>query len=408
MLEYNKHMCDLFSERSEAGESEPNELARIREQLSGEGRPLKDLSQSNPTRVGLSRAPELFSLKTPENAIYSPEPKGLFRSRMALSEHFALKKRDISPENLFLCASTSEGYAWLFKLLCDAGDIVLIPKPGYPLFEQLAAFELVRTRAYSLEYTHSSGWHIDVDGIESMLASEQGARIKALIVINPNNPTGSYVRDGERAAILGLCERYGLALVADEVFFDFPLDDAVERRSFIGEERVPTFVLDGLSKRLGMPQMKLGWIAVSGPSGEVARAKKRLELIADTYLSAGTPVMNALPSLLDRESVFLHELLARIRENYSTYRAVLERQESPHRVLACQGGWTALIESPAFLEEEKVAELLLRQKGISAQPGFFFDIERGVHFAFSLIIPQTWAASWSKEYKELFDTLQTQ
>ncbi len=166
---------------------------------------------------------------------------------------------------------------------------MLIPKPGYPLFEHLAALEHVRTMAYPVEYAHSSGWHIEVAEMESMLASEYGGRIKALIVINPNNPTGSYIRKGERSAILRLCERYGMALIADEVFFDFPLDDAAERESFIGEERVLTFVLDGLSKRLGMPQMKLGWIAVSGPPQEALRAKKRLELIADTFLSAGTP-----------------------------------------------------------------------------------------------------------------------
>lgn len=408
MLRYNNHMHDFFSKRSEAGEAAPNVLALIREQFSGEQRPLKDLSQSNPTKVGLSHAPGLFSLKNPENAVYTPEPKGLFHSRAALSEHLAREQRKISPENIFLCASTSEGYAWLFKLLCDAGDIVLIPKPGYPLFEHLAALEHVRTMAYPLEYAHSSGWHIEVAEMESMLASEYGGRIKALIVINPNNPTGSYIRKGERSAILRLCERYGMALIADEVFFDFPLDDAAERESFIGEERVLTFVLDGLSKRLGMPQMKLGWIAVSGPPQEALRAKKRLELIADTFLSAGTPIMNALPSLFAQESAFLQELLTRIRENYLIYRTILEQQGSPHRVLACQGGWTALIESPAFFEEEKIAGLLLQQKGISAQPGFFFDMERGVHFAFSLIIPQEWATSWCREYKEFFDALQTQ
>jgi len=401
-------MRDLFSQRSIAGEVEPNELAQLRERLSAAGMPLKDLSQSNPTKVGLQRADALFSLDSPENSIYNPEPKGLLRARTALSEHFAHKNRDISPDNLFLCASTSEGYSWLFKLLCDAGDAVLIPKPGYPLFEHLAALEDVCTLAYPLEYAHGSGWHIDVAAMEAALASELGKRVKAIIVINPNNPTGSYVRNQEREAILELCERRSLALVADEVFFDFPLDEAVERHSFIGEERVLSFVLDGLSKRLGMPQMKLGWIAVSGPSREVARAKKRLELIADTFLSAGTPVMNALSFLLSQESAFVDSLLGRMRKNYSIYHSVLEAPGSPHRVLACQGGWTALIESPALLEEERIAALLLQQKGIAAQPGFFFDIERGVHFAFSLIIHPQWAREWSMEYRELFDALQAQ
>jgi Aspartate/tyrosine/aromatic aminotransferase len=286
---------------------------------------------------------------------------------------------------------------------------VLIPKPGYPLFEHLAALEHVRTLAYPLEYAHTSGWHIDTDAIGETLSGVEGARIKALVVINPNNPTGSYIRRAERAILLDLCERHGLALISDEVFFDFPLDDLVERESFIGETRVLTFVLDGLSKRLGMPQMKLGWIAASGPEASVAAAKRRLELIADTFLSAGTPIMNALPELLGRESEFIRQMLLRTRANYAQYRAILERSEnSPHRVLSCQGGWTALVESPAYLDEERIAQMLLETNGISAQPGYFFDFERGVHFAFSLIIPECDAEACCDEYRAFFDSLQVQ
>lgn len=401
-------MDNLFSKRSSAGEAEPNGLSRIREKLGAQGVVVKDLSQSNPTKVGLVRDASLYSLSAPENSLYTPNPRGLIRARQALSEHLAQKQRPISSENLFLCASTSEGYSWLFKLLCDAGDAVLIPKPGYPLFEYLATLEQVRTLAYPLEYSHPSGWHIDIDALEASFASKEAAKVKAIIVINPNNPTGSYIGQKERSVVLEFCERHSLALIADEVFFDFPLDETVERRSFVGEGRVLTFVLDGLSKCLGMPQMKLGWIAVSGPEHETVRAKKRLELIADTFLSAGTPIMNALPSLLAREPEFLSVLLARTRENYSIYRALLEGNESPHRVLTCQGGWTALVESPSFFEEEKIAEMLLLQKGIFAQPGFFFDMEHGVHFAFSLIIAQEWARAWCGEYKEFFDQLQTE
>ncbi len=406
-LGYNNRMRDMFSKRSEAGSHDQNALARIHERLATEGRTLKELSQSNPTRVNLVHDTSLFELSSRWNELYTPEPRGLLSARSALVSHFSTLRRCVEVENLFLCASTSEGYSWLFKLLCDPGDAVLIPKPGYPLFEHLAALENVKTIAYTLEYAHASGWHIDIDAIAAALAGQEGARIKALIVINPNNPTGSYVRRAERSRLLDLSERYGLALISDEVFFDFPLDRAVERSSFMGERRVLTFVLDGLSKRLGMPQMKLGWIALSGPEGGVFAARRRLELIADTFLSAGTPIMNALPGLLARESEFLSQMLLRIRTNYDLYREILEGYEgSPHRVLVCQGGWTALVESPAYLDEERAAQALLEVAGISAQPGYFFDFERGVHFAFSLIIPEDKARAWCVEYRNFFDTLQ--
>jgi len=399
-------MRDIFSTRSEAGIHDQNALSQSRERLAREGRTLKDLSQSNPTRVGLARDPYLFELNSARNGLYSPEPRGLLSARAALASHFSTQRRGAEAENLFLCASTSEGYSWLFKLLCDPGDAVLIPKPGYPLFEHLAALEHVRTIAYTLEYAHASGWHIDIESIASALAGPEGGRVKALIVINPNNPTGSYVRRAERVRLLELCEEYGLALISDEVFFDFPLDGEAERESFMGERRVLTFALDGLSKRLGMPQMKLGWIAISGPDADVSAARRRLDLVADTFLSAGTPIMNALPELLARESEFLSRMLPRIRSNYAQYREILEGYEgSPHRVLVCQGGWTALVESPAYLDEERVAQALLVETGISAQPGYFFDFEQGVHFAFSLIIPENEARTWCVEYRSFFDSL---
>ncbi len=367
---------------------------------------IKDLSQSNPTKVGLERDPSLFVLRSAMNEVYTPESKGLLSARVALEEHFSDTRQRVSAHDIFLCASTSEGYSWLFKLLCNPGDAVLIPKPGYPLFEHLATLESVNILSYSLEYAHSSGWHIDIDALQKVLAGSEGRRVKAIIVINPNNPTGSYVRRAEKVRLLDICEQYGLALISDEVFFDFPMDDAVERESFVGEQRVLTFVLDGLSKRLGMPQMKLGWIALSGPENQVVTAARRLELIADTFLSAGTPIMNTLPELLDHEAEFIRPMLARARTNYALYREILEGNEgSPHRVLVCQGGWTVLVESPAYIDEDRAALALLEETGIFAQPGYFFDFERGVHFAFSLIIPEHDARAWCSEYRSFFDSL---
>ncbi len=400
-------MSYIFSRRSNAGEIEPNELSRVRARRHGFGLPIKDLSNTNPTKVGLDwKDHDLISLAIKDNVTYDPEPRGLYRAREAISDHFALYKRNMHPDNYFLCASTSEAYSWLFKLLCDPGDAVLVPKPGYPLFQHLTELDSVQVLAYRLEYAHPSGWYVNLDELSSVLAGDREKRIKAIVIINPNNPTGSYIRKTERTTIIGLCEKYGLALIADEVFFDFPIDDNIERKTFVGEDRVLTFVLDGLSKRMGLPQLKLAWITLSGPNQEVSRAKKRLDLIADTFLSVSTPIMNALPFLFEHETAFLCKSLSRIRENYASYREILTGGTSPHRVLCCQGGWTALIESPSFFEEDRIAQRLLEEKGIFAQPGFFFDIDNGVHFAFSLIIPSISAFRWCTEYRHFFEALE--
>jgi len=412
-LKYNNYMPARFSARSSAGESAPNALAEARALRLLKGLPIRDLSLSNPTMAGLARQDSLFDLVHQANREYHPDPRGLRASREALAAHMAGLGRNLHPDRLFFCASTSEAYSWLFKLLCDPGDTVLIPRPGYPLFEHLARLELVEPLPYRLEYAHPSGWHVDIDGLRSLLASPAGHRAKALIVINPNNPTGSYIRPLEREEILKLCARHSLALIADEVFFDFPIEDDPEgngaagllRHSFAGESGVLTFVLDGLSKRLGTPQMKLGWIAVSGPVEETSRACSRLELIADTFLSAGTPIMNALPRLLFSEADFLATMRTRIRSTYAKYRQILESEHSPHRVMTTQGGWTALVESPSLMTEDEIALHLLENTGISVQPGYFFDIERGVHFAFSLILPPEEAGSMAQEYFDFFASL---
>ncbi|HQO45726.1 MAG TPA: pyridoxal phosphate-dependent aminotransferase [Rectinema sp.] len=400
-------MSNIFSRRSDAGEAEPNELSEIRASRSSSGLPVKDLSNTNPTNVGLDwDSSDLISLANKDNIFYYPEPRGLYRAREAISDHFASYKRNMPPDNYFLCASTSEGYSWLFKLLCDTGDAVLVPKPGYPLFQHLAELESVQVLTYKLEYVHPSGWYLNLDELSFILSEDHGRRIKAIVVINPSNPTGSYIRKGERTAILDLCEKYDLALIADEVFFDFPIDENVERKTFVGEDRVLTFALDGLSKRMGLPQLKLAWITISGPSQKVSRAKKRLDLIADTFLSVNSPIMNALPFLFEHETAFLCKSLGRIRQNYAVYLEILTGKASPHRVLCCQGGWTALIESPSYFEEDKIAQRFLEEKGIFAQPGYFFDIDNGVHFAFSLIIPAISACCWCMEYRDFFEVLE--
>jgi alanine-synthesizing transaminase len=402
-----------------------NALARARAELAAAGRRVIDLSVSNPTRVGLEAArPEpdwpLGLFLDRASLRYEPDPRGLQRAREALAARYASDAREGEPsregaasrgtaaarhapgaEDIFLCASTSEAYGWLFKLLCDPGDAVLVPKPGYPLFDYLAGLESVEARPYRLEYAHPSGWRVDLHSVERALAA---GRAKAVVLINPNNPTGSYVRAEERSGILSMCARYGCAVVSDEVFFGFPVEGG-ERSSLVGEESVLTFALDGLSKRLGLPQMKLGWIAASGPRRLLDEARGRLEIVADTYLSAGAPVMNALPRLLEAEADFAGALGRRLAANLAALRGILEGPGSPHRVLRCSGGWTALVESPALASEEELSLSLLREGGLWSQPGFLFDMEREAFFTMSLILPPEILEEGARAYLRRFEEL---
>jgi alanine-synthesizing transaminase len=334
-----------------------------------------------------------------------PAQAGLLPAREAIADFIASRDqgraRAIRPENLFICASTSEAYTWLFELLCDPGDAILVPKPGYPLFDYLASLASVVPRPYRLEYRHPRGWSIDLDSLAARLSS---GRTRAIVLINPNNPTGSYVGPEERRAILELCSRHGVAIVADEVFFGFPVETE-HRGSFVGEDTVLTFALDGLSKLLGLPQAKLGWIACSGPIADLAEATGRLEIIADSYLSTGTAIMRALPGLLEREGEFGETARARIKAGMAAARAALEGPQSPHRVLRCDGGWTALVESPRLAPEEELAAKLLRRARLWSQPGYFFDMEREAYFTVSLILPPDRLAEGLRRYRDCFDEL---
>lgn len=369
------------------------------------GLPVYNLSQSNPTRVGFAWEPWTLAtaFSADDNRFYSPDPKGLALARKAIAANLAASGRLADPDRMLLCASTSEAYAYLFTLLCDPGDTVLVPRPGYPLFDHLAALESVRAVGYRLEYNHPRGWSIDLDSLEELLDGPDGERARAIVLINPNNPTGSYAHRDEVAAIVALCRGHGLAIISDEVFHDFSLEPREGRVSLLGQDEVLTFVLDGLSKKLCLPQAKLGWIAVSGPGDEPAAALSALELISDAFLSAGTAVMNAASVLLERERDVLAVVRERMAENLAVYRQVLEYPGSPHRVLACEGGWTALIQSPGFAPEEDLAKGLLHEQGVYVHPGFFFDMEREAYFAFSLIIPPGEAKVAAQKYKAYFD-----
>jgi aspartate/methionine/tyrosine aminotransferase len=385
-----------------------NSLDLERESLRSNGSSFFDLSQSNPTKAGLGLGPDRIAkaFANQANALYYPDPKGLANARRAIAEHIPPGREkilDVDPERLLLCASTSEAYSYLFKLLCSPGEGILIPRPGYPLFDQLAALESVSAIPYRLEYSHPSGWRIDIESIEQALGGNGGAVPKAIVLINPNNPTGSYVHEEELSRIAALCAEHSIPIIADEVFYGYDLEARKDRRSLFGFEGCLTFTLDGFSKRLCLPQAKLGWIYVSGPEGEVRSAMEGLELVADSFLSAGAPVMNAAGSLLEGEEALRASVKARMGEVLSVYRSVLEGETSAHRVLRCEGGWTALVQSPRYAEEERLSRELLRQEGLYVHPGFFFDMEKEAFFALSLIIRPEEARVAAEKFRSFFD-----
>jgi len=286
----------------------------------------------------------------------------------------------VRADNLVLTSGTSEGYSFLFRLLCNPGDEVLIPVPGYPLFEFLADLCDVKLVRYPLLYDH--GWQIDFPA----LAAAVTPRSRAVIVVHPNNPAGNYVSPAERSELAALCRQRGLALIADEVFLDFSISSE-PAASFARDEEVLTFALSGLSKICGLPQMKLAWIAVSGPANEKREALERLEVIADAYLSVGTPVQLAAPALIEGRIEFQAQVLARIQANLAELDKLLAGHATCSR-LACEGGWTAVLRVPALQSDEELAVALLRERGVLVHPGHFYDFPQAGYVVVSLIVPE--------------------
>ncbi|WP_257452824.1 pyridoxal phosphate-dependent aminotransferase [Archangium lipolyticum] len=357
-----------------------NPLARALAGRRALGLPLLDLTETNPTRVGLP-APEPVLLASPEALGYSPEPQGLLSAREAVAAHLATRGARVLPEHLVLSASTSESYGWLFKLLCEPGDNVLVPSPCYPLFEYLTRLEGVETRTYRLPRAH--GFGLDVDEV----AAARDARTRAVLVVNPGNPTGHFLQDGELAALGALCAEAGLALISDEVFSDFAWDSEPGRVLTVAGRELPmlTFSLSGLSKVAGLPGLKLGWTHVGGPAASRDEALARLELVADTYLPVNTPVQLALPGLLAHAPRFQAALLARVGENR---RLLLEARPSDARwdVVPAHGGWSSVLRIPLEPGEEATC-LALLDEGVGVQPGYFYDFTGGAFLVLSLLPP---------------------
>jgi len=370
----------LFSSRLQ-WDLAPNRISRLLDEQRSAGAQILDLTESNPTAAGFDYPSDevLAALADPRSLRYEPAAAGLPAARAAVSDYYS---GSVTPDRILLTASTSEAYAFVFKLLADPGDEVLVPRPSYPLFDYLAALDSVRVVQYPLAY-HGS-WNIDFDALASSVTS----RSRAIVMVNPNNPTGSFLKQSELSPLLALCREHNLALISDEVFADYVLNaQAPLVRSLTGIDEVLTFCLSGLSKVVGLPQMKLGWIVAGGPAGQRAKAIERLELIADTYLSVSAPVQWAAPTLLGLRGELQRQILGRVRAN----RDFLVGQIgdfSPWKLLDTEGGWYAILEAPRIQSEEDWVLHLLREQNVLLQPGFFFDFEREAFLVISLLTPE--------------------
>lgn len=383
-------------------ERAPNAWARALEARRGAGGRLIDLTESNPTRVGLAGADAaaLAALAAPEGTRYEPDPRGLPAARGAIARDYVARGTPIAAEHLVLTASTSEAYAHLFRMLADAGETVLVPTPSYPLFEPLAQLEAVRPAPYRLGYDGT--WHLDRGSLEAAIASAE-TPVRVLVVVQTNHPTGSCLSAEEMAYVEGLCERHRIAIISDEVFGDFAWARAgAPLPGFIGRERVPTFVLSGLSKVCGMPQLKLGWIAVSGPRPEREEALEGLEWIADLFLSVSTPVQLALPRLLEARRPFQSRVHERIAANLDLIAGLTRRRPEVTR-LAAQGGWVAILKLPARRSGEEWALELLR-RDVVVHPGHFYDVPGEATLVVSLIVE---SPAFGEGMERIADTLGT-
>jgi len=369
-----------FSARTDWDVAETR-LARALRQRRAAGLPLLDLTASNPTRCGFhyDEAAILAALGDRRAMQYDPDPRGLMRAREAVARYYAGHGAAVSPDKIFLTTSTSEAYSWAFRLLCNAGEEVLIAQPSYPLFDFLAQLEDVQLRPYPLFYDH--GWHIDVAGLRERI----GPATRAVAVVHPNNPTGHWTR--ERSELESLCANHGLALVVDEVFLDYPLTDSAAASFAAGEHRALTFVLSGISKIAALPQMKAAWIAAAGPEGQLRPALERLEVVADTFLSMNAPVQWALGDWLDSAGAVQEEIRHRTRANLHVLDAAVGRCPAVVR-LEVEAGWYAVLRVPALERDEDLAIRLIEECGVSVHPGYFFGFSGDGWLVASLLTPE--------------------
>jgi alanine-synthesizing transaminase len=385
----------LFASRLRHGPGR-NRLAQALDRRRSSGLPVIDLTESNPTRAGFSYPGELLSpLAQPRALRYDPSPLGLLEARRAVSNDFRRRGAAVPPERIVLTASTSEAYSLLFKLLCGAGDTVLAPRPSYPLLEYLTDLDNVALDAYSLEF--HGRWSLDMDAIARTVVAKQA---RAIIVVSPHNPTGSVLTRAEQEQLAALASQHDAALIADEVFADYPLGNQTVT-CVLSESDALTFRLGGLSKTVGLPQVKLGWIAVSGANSVVSDALERLETICDAYLSVSTPVQLAAADLLAAGAAVRTEIQERVRRNYRTLGETMAAHPACS-VLPAEAGWYAVVQIPAVRPEETLVVELLERAGLLVHPGYFFDFEREAFLVLSLLPePAMFSSATSRLFAEI-------
>ena len=373
----------MFSRRTNWPLS-PNRLTEVLAEVRASGAPLLDLTVSNPTRVGLHYNDQsiLGAFQNSNSLSYDPQPQGLLSARQEVARYYQDDHGiSLHPEQIVLTTSTSEAYSHVFRLLCNPGEEILAPNPSYPLFDFLGDLQDVQLATYPLEY--ADGWFIDFPSLVRSITP----RTRAILLVHPNNPTGSYLREEERQRLNAICIDHDLALVVDEVFLDFSLSGE-PARSFAGNTAALTFALSGLSKISALPQMKIAWVTVNGPESLCASAMERLEIIADTYLSLSAPAQYALPVLLDQRRSIQPQILERAREN----RAMLEKlvaQQAGCKLLHADAGWTAVIRAPSGTSDEELAVKLLREHHVLVHPGHFYDFASNGFIVVSLLTPVT-------------------
>jgi alanine-synthesizing transaminase len=359
----------------------PNELTLAIQAAKASGRELIDLTASNPTECGFAYEGERIraALSNAKALHYEPEPFGILSARQAVADYYAQRGLATVPERILLTTSTSEAYSYIFRLLCDPGDEVLVPRPSYPLFDLLADVQDVALKPYNLFYDH--GWHLDVHSVERLITE----RTRAIMVVSPNNPTGSYLEGREADELEALGAKHNLAIVADEVFGDYELrSDREAFSSWAGRNKALTFTLCGLSKAAGLPQIKLAWTVVNGPEPLRSEALKRIEIIADTYLSVNAPVQHALPELLATAPALQEQIRTRCRAN----RGELERQVSESRACSlhrADAGWYAILRIPNVISDDEFAIRLIQQHGVLVHPGHFYNFTKDGYAVVSLL-----------------------
>ena len=357
--------------------TEESELARAHRLRARAGLPIADLTASNPTRCGFSYDPALLApLANPHALTYDPQPRGALHARLAVCRYYAQSGVILDPAQIVLTTSTSEAYSFLFRLLCDPGCEILVPQPGYPLFDFLAALDDVAIKPVPLIYDH--GWQIDPAGFRQAVTP----RTRAIVLVHPNNPTGHFTQPWEAAELAQLCREFNLSLIVDEVFLDYGF--SASGQSFAaGLDGVPVFVVSGLSKIAALPQMKAAWIVSTGPA--FAESLDRIEVIADTFLSMNAPVQCAIPTWLDGREAIQGQIRQRVASNLAELDLQLRSVPQLHR-LQVEGGWYAVLRIPALQPDEQTV-LALLDRGVWVHPGYFFGMPESGWLVVSLLTP---------------------